>query len=108
MALFCHQITNFFVLYYLLSYLEPGFGCKPSGGDIFAQGQYEMIRNATEIMGHLGTMHGTLLECGNICSVTPRCHGFTHSEPDVCQLYDYYPSTGNSVLVEDYYQLYCA
>ncbi len=69
--------------------------------------QYELRKMEDGLMGYLGTVGGTRLRCSSICYVTPRCHGFTHTEGNVCGLYDYYPLPDHSVLVKEYYQLYC-
>ena len=42
-----------------------------------------------------------------ICFITPRCHGFTVSEGNVCDLYDYFPLPSDRVVMGEYYQLYC-
>ena len=84
------------------------FECKASKGQRFFEQQYNLIRNATEMMGHLDTTQGTLQECGNMCSTMARCHGFTHSHGNVCHLYNYYPLPEDIVIVGEYYQLHCA
>ncbi len=69
-----------------------------------------MMKSDMGMMGKITTVKGTWLECSRKCYINLRCHGFkiyTHSGVDLCELYDYWPLPIDSVVVEEYYQLYC-
>ena len=84
--------------------LGPEFPC--SGNGLKWQ---RFMKHGGGMMGLLQTAHATETPeaCSLICGKTPRCHGFTNSDGEVCKLYDYYTLPENSVMVEEYYQLHC-
>ncbi len=71
--------------------------------------RFDYIRTKNGTLGHLGTVNAT--RCSYICYITPRCHGYTsytnQEGVNMCELFDYYASPSDSLLVEDYYLLHC-
>ena len=89
---------------FLSSYLGPEFQCKPGSGDV---GQYDINMSGSEMMQLLGTLETTPRYCSIKCFMDPRCHGFKSLGDNLCTLYDYYPFPIDSMVVGEYYQLYC-
>ncbi len=89
-------------------YIGPEFKCKPQHSDELGLDHYSFISKASGLLGHLGKVRGTRLHCSYICYTTPRCHGFTVTAGNVCNLYNYSPLPEDRVVVENYYQLNCS